>query len=740
MTLTTERERLATSSGSEHRFHRLTLLSQLSTRVTAITDPTEVLQEVVNAAAQLIGARYAALAVFDASGRVATFLTYGITPEERARIGHYPEGRGLLGLLQKVQRPLRLADLTQHPASVGFPAHHPFMKSFLGAPIRHGGETLGNLYLTEKEGGGEFTEEDEELLVLFAAQAGVAIRNAQLQERARVRAEEAERAVRDLELLYSLTRVSVSTTDIKQILDHALPLLVHEAAADAVEVWLLNSASGTLELQGWAGDSAVTLLDRRTLQLGESLLGIAAQTLQPVISLDLANDERFRRRHLVEAGFRAFGAFPMAVQGRPVGVLGAAYRDANRCAQQSVTLMERAADSLALALHNARLFNRVQEQAVYLRALHEAALLVMSDLSLERILQRFVDLARELIQARYAALAVVNREGHWEQFYTSGMSNEERQRIGNLPTGRGLLGLVLREGRSIRLADLTQHPNFSGFPPHHPPMKTLLGVPVFYQGEVRGLLYLTEKENAPEFSETDEEIANLFAAYASVAVSNAVLHARVQHAVIEEERQRIAREMHDGLAQVLAYVNAKTGAVRRLVELDRREEALQELAELEAAAREVYADVRESILGLRVITQGGPGFLAALRQYAEQFSRQSGVPVDLRIEGPEEGLEVEPMTEVQLIRVVQEALSNVRKHAAAHRAEVRLYRENSDLCLTIADDGRGFDPHLVGRGESPRFGLQTMRERVESLGGTFTITSAPGHGTVVSVSIPLRRR
>jgi len=151
--------------------------------VTAITDPTEVLQEVVNAAAQLIGARYAALAVFDASGRVATFLTYGITPEERARIGHYPEGRGLLGLWQKVQRPLRLADLTQHPASVGFPAHHPSMKSFLGAPIRHGGETLGNLYLTEKEGGGEFTEEDEELLVLFAAQAGVAIRNAQLQER-----------------------------------------------------------------------------------------------------------------------------------------------------------------------------------------------------------------------------------------------------------------------------------------------------------------------------------------------------------------------------------------------------------------------------------------------------------------------------------------------------------------------------------------------------------------------------
>ena len=387
--------------------------------------------------------------------------------------------------------------------------------------------------------------------------------------------------------------------------------------------------------------------------------------------------------------------------------------------------------------HLASLELNAQEKARHLRALHESSLVLTSDLSLEHILQRVVDLARELVDARYGAVAVVDEEGRWQEFVTSGLSPNERKLIGDPPKGRGVFGLVYRERRSLRLPDAMAHPSFSGFPPHHPPMRSFLGVPAIYQGKVLGLLYLTEKQGAPEFSETDEETANLFVAQAAVAMKNAVLHAQVQQLAVEEERRRIAREMHDGLAQVLAYVNVKTGAVRRLLQLDRRTEAARELEGLEEAAREVYADVREGILGLSVITQDGEGFLAALHRYVERFSQQAEMPVAFSVELREEELaSLGQASEVQLIRVVQEALSNVRKHASARAAQVHFSRRNDGLLLTITDDGRGFDPGSLSRSESPRFGLQTMRERVESLGGSFLIQSAPGQGTTVRVQVP----
>jgi signal transduction histidine kinase len=183
---------------------RLSSLSRLSVRITSSLDLPVVLQEAVDAACELTAARYGALGVFDAAGKIRDFITHGVTPEERRRIGDPPKGSGLLGWLEHVQEPLRLADLAQHPRSAGFPPNHPPMKSFLGAPIRLGEARLGNLYLTEKAGERPFTQEDEELLVLFAAQAAVAIHNAHLHQsidaerELRAKLEERERIGMDL--------------------------------------------------------------------------------------------------------------------------------------------------------------------------------------------------------------------------------------------------------------------------------------------------------------------------------------------------------------------------------------------------------------------------------------------------------------------------------------------------------------------------------------------------------------
>lgn len=185
---------------------RLAQLSRLSLGVTASLDLATALQQVVDAACALTDARYGALGTFDAEGRVQQFITHGVSPEERARIGDLPQGLGLLGLLHQLQQPLRLADIAQHPRSVGFPANHPPMKTFLGALLRHGEENLGNLYLTEKKSGKEFTPEDENLLVLFASQAAMAVWNARLHQEV-----EAERG--RLEALMQTSPVGILVVD-----------------------------------------------------------------------------------------------------------------------------------------------------------------------------------------------------------------------------------------------------------------------------------------------------------------------------------------------------------------------------------------------------------------------------------------------------------------------------------------------------------------------------------------------
>ena len=174
--------------------NRLSGLSEASLRISRSLDLDTVLQGVIDGARLLTDARYGALVAFDDSGGIETLITSGITPEERPRFGDLPKGLGLLQHLNEIEEPLRLADIAGHPRSVGFPKDHPPMKTFLGIPVRHQGERLGNIYLTEKEGGREFTLEDEETLVMFASQAGMAIVNAR-------RYSDEHRARADLEAL-----------------------------------------------------------------------------------------------------------------------------------------------------------------------------------------------------------------------------------------------------------------------------------------------------------------------------------------------------------------------------------------------------------------------------------------------------------------------------------------------------------------------------------------------------------
>ncbi|HEY0583585.1 MAG TPA: GAF domain-containing sensor histidine kinase, partial [Chloroflexota bacterium] len=387
-----------------------------------------------------------------------------------------------------------------------------------------------------------------------------------------------------------------------------------------------------------------------------------------------------------------------------------------------------------------RMQARLTRQNRELLAQHEAGLHIASELALDLVLQRVVDEATDLLGARYGALSVPNPGGGIEAFITCGISPEERALIGPPPVGHGLLAVVLEEGQRLRMPDLTSDPRSVGFPANHPPMHSLLAVPVVSAGRVLGNLYVAEKQGAAQFGAEDEEALVRFATQAAVAISNARLHRRVRDLAISEERERIAREMHDSLAQVLGYVNTKAQAVQELLGRGQTERASIQVGQLGEAARAAYADVREGILALRTTLGPGRGLLQALSEYLERWNEQSDGSALLVVRPEGALLESLPAeAELQLLRIVQEALANVRKHAAAGQVEVRITAQHDLVEIVVADNGRGFTLATRNRGgddRTPRFGLATMRERAESVGGSLEIVSAPGAGTRVVVRLP----
>lgn len=215
----------------------------------------------------------------------------------------------------------------------------------------------------------------------------------------------------------------------------------------------------------------------------------------------------------------------------------------------------------------------------------------------------------------------------------------------------------------------------------------------------------------------------------------AELHEQTQALVVGQERQHIAREMHDGMAQLVSFVNTKAQAVEQFLRGGDEDAARAHLAELSEAARKVYADIREGIVALQIDVGEDRSLHQILDEYVEEFEHFAGLPVEVVWEAGDDELQLSPSVELQVLRIVQEALTNVRRHAHAQSATVTFAATDGVLTVTVEDDGQGFDPEQVApRGGWPQFGLRAMRERAQAAGGELAVESAPGRGTIVRAS------
>ncbi len=372
-----------------------------------------------------------------------------------------------------------------------------------------------------------------------------------------------------------------------------------------------------------------------------------------------------------------------------------------------------------------------------LRRLLVAGRGLVSDLELDRVLANVLEAAIEITGARYAALGVLNADrSGLENFIHKGIDEQTRKRIGDLPTGKGALGILIEDPRPLRLADVGADPRSYGFPPGHPPMKTFLGVPITIRGEPWGNLYLTEKAGGEEFNRADQEAAIVLAEWAAIAIGNARSIAadrlRFSMEAAEQERLQWARELHDETLQGLAAIRLILATARRGGPggLEGAVDRSLEQIDLEIASlRRLISDLRPDSLDQLGIEAALGGLAARVE------SRFQGVRVEVTCT-PSEGERLELPPQIAIYRVAQEAITNAIRHGGAGAINVELERvaERAGAELRVRDDGCGFDFERAELG----FGIVGMQERAALAGGTLSIESASGAGSTIRLQIPIR--
>jgi signal transduction histidine kinase len=370
-----------------------------------------------------------------------------------------------------------------------------------------------------------------------------------------------------------------------------------------------------------------------------------------------------------------------------------------------------------------------------LRRLLDAVMAVGSELDLATVLRTITESARDLADAEYAALGVLDEDrSQLEQFVTAGIDDRTRAAIGDLPKGHGLLGVLIADPRPIRLPDIREHPDSFGFPPNHPPMATFLGVPVRVRGEVFGNLYLTEKRGGEVFTDVDEELVVALAAAAGIAIQNARLLERLHEATLLEERDRIARDLHDKVIQRLFATGLTLQGAARL---SLRPEVASRLEQAVLDLDDTVREIRTTIFQLETTRRARR---RSLRQevldLTEELARSLAFSPAVRFDGPVDTVVPADLHE-PVLAVLREALTNVARHAGASTAAVTVVA-GEDLTVIVHDDGRGIGsgPARDGGG----LGLPNIRVRAERLGGMSTVEPDSTGGTRLVWSVPLVER
>ncbi len=541
---------------------------------------------------------------------------------------------------------------------------------------------------------------------------------------------------RQLASLNEIAAAAGAQPQLQDLLDTALERVVLNLGVGAGLICLVDMERGEHSATSSRGLSPqmVQRLQRAMLQ-ADPVASEVVRTGRPVIYERVFENPAVREAARRE-GIRSGISVPLKYEGEVRGILAIAARRERQFTDTEQQFLESIAGQLGMAIGNASLYEQSQLRNRELGALLAVGKVVTSSLDLESLLEAALDTLIQVTSADAAEAWLVEGEGLVMRCHR-GAHREAFLEQTRFRLGQGIPGLVAQLRTPMLVHDLPTSGIFLRSEVIKAGYHTFCAVPLLRQDKVVGVLAVAALSPEALTSPWEVQLLDSMAEWLALGLENAHLYQQVQDMAVLQERERIAHEMHDGIAQLLGYVNAHTLAVRKLLADGRVAEGREELAKMGEVARDLYADVREGILSLRTAARPSGGLLPSLQEYAERYTDLSGVQVHLQGAAALGSTSLSPATEIQLMRILQEAMSNVRKHAMATRVEITCQQADGHLHVTIADDGHGFDLARLPATGWPRFGLQTMQERAAAVGGSLRIDSAPGRGTRVEVLVPL---
>jgi nitrate/nitrite-specific signal transduction histidine kinase len=556
--------------------------------------------------------------------------------------------------------------------------------------------------------------EDElgELAGAFNDMADGLNEKAKLEQEVYKRTEELQGQTRRLLTLNAVASTVNRSLDVDEMLRTGLKRVLDLLGLDAGEVWLLDGGQASLSLRAEYGQQPEFREEDGVLGMDECLCGHVAASGHALSSASTGSDPRLSKGVCCRGGYLSTVAVPLTSREKTLGVLALHHREQDHFHAGDLELLDAIGKQLGVAVQNAQLYaemeQSVAERTRHLELLYQVTGAISGHLQNDPLLQDIVKQTARAVQAGSGIVMTNGGPGDSQSQATYGQPSEALARN---------VWALLNGGDEHLAGDF-------------------LTARISSHGRVVGALGLERKEGHASFGPEDSQLLQGVAAQAAVALENAALYSEMQDVAVLEERERLAREIHDGLAQTLGYLRLRLKTASEQVASGELVEARSILADIIQTTEEAYVDAREAIADLRSAVFDGADLVDTLDSYVEEYGLQNRIRTNLAVETETEICP--PAAQgVQLIRIVQQALSNVRKHADATSVAVRLRREDHFLVLTIEDDGRGFDVHEVGRSEGRHFGLNIMRERAESLGGILEVYSGHGLGTRVIAKVPL---
>jgi signal transduction histidine kinase len=602
-----------------------------------------------------------------------------------------------------------------------------FIRTCMWVPLVVRDRLIGLLSITCPEPGG-YTPRQAQLALAIARQAAVAIDNSRLHDRERQATQHLEARTRELTALYRADETLYRSLRVQDILQALVDEATEILGADKSTVLVWDDAHERLVLAASRGFLPATL-ERMSLGPDEGITGEVARSAQPVAVEDARLDPRVAHHITGPEHIRSLLHVPIVVGGEVFGVFGVNYCQPRKFSGDEHRLLSGLAQRAAVAIDNARLYAQTEQRSREIEGLYRADEALHASLKLDQVLQALVDVATDLLGADKTAVMVWDAaHQRLEARAGRGFSPSTLARMVHGP-GEGVTWRVAETGVPIAVNDVRTDPRVARHLSDPEGIRSFLQVPITVGGEVFGVFGVNHCK-LHTFTGAEQRVLLALAQRAALAIENARLYERAQQAAVLEERQRLARELHDSVTQSLYGVSLYAEAASRALAGGEIESLRANLDDIRQTTQEALGEMRLLLYELRPPLLGEQGLAAALRARLQSVETRAGLETSFECRG-EARLALD--TEQALFRLAQEALNNILKHAHARRVQVCLDLADHRVVLEISDDGIGFEPGLADGGG---FGLPGMRERAEGLGGTLQIESSPGTGTRVRVEVP----